>query len=82
MKNLEFAYHYLNFNGDHANVLPQSLHYKIRKNLANGFGKIDSDHECFEDMLWDWSHVRDSSEEALDKIAGAIRDFILFGKKL
>ena len=82
MENLKFAYHYLNGNGDHSEILPQKLQYKIRMNLADGFGKIDSDHEDFLSMLWDWSHVRDSSDEAIEKIAQAIRNFVLFGKQL
>ena len=77
MSDLTFIYHYLNFNGDHASVLPQSFQYSLRLNFANGFGKIDPGMDQFQEMLWDWSHVRDSSEEAIEKIADKIRKFVL-----
>ena len=78
MSDLKFIFHYLNFNGDHANVLPQNLQLKFRL-LADGFGKIDPSMDQFEDMIWDWSHIRDSSDEAIAKIADSIRKFVIFG---
>ena len=77
MENLKFAYHYLNFAGDYSSVLPDNVQFKIRFELANGFGQLDQDDPNLQDKVWDWSHVRDSSDEALDRIAGAIRSHVL-----
>ena len=46
---------------------------KHARTLADGFGKLDPHSPGYEDCLWDWSHVRDSSPEAVTHMA----DFLL-----
>lgn len=38
--------------------------------LADGFGTVD--REFAMEQSWDWSHVRDSSPEAIERMAAAI----------
>ena len=47
----------------------QELH--IRYFIADGFGNLseqDLDQEMIQDMMWDWSHVRDSSDGVFEQI--------------
>lgn len=39
--------------------------------LADGFGKVTLD--WLDEQAWDWSHVRDSSAEAISAIAAYLR---------
>lgn len=41
--------------------------------LADGFGKIDASTPGYAEMIWDWSHVRDSSDAAVQAMAAEIR---------
>lgn len=40
--------------------------------LADGFGRVDLRTLC-QDLCWDWSHVRDSSESAVEEMAAFLR---------
>jgi len=40
--------------------------------MADGFGKVDLRTLC-ETLCWDWSHVRDSSEQAVAEMAAFLR---------
>lgn len=42
--------------------------------VADGFGTMDVD--LARDQCWDWSHVRDSSPAAFERMAKAIRAFV------
>lgn len=43
------------------------------RRAADGFGAVYGfDNESL-DMLWDWSHVRDSTNEAIEKMAKLLR---------
>ena len=37
---------------------------------------VDHDNETIGEMLWDWSHVRDSSADAFDRMARAINEVV------
>ena len=82
MSDLEFISHYFKDGGTH--LIPIDFQYKfqiefqykMRLNYANGFGRIDPSMENFHDMIWDWSHIRDSSDEAIANIAEGIRRYI------
>jgi hypothetical protein len=54
-------------------ALPARTQVSVRE-LGDGFGSLRGPKtEAVLDMLWDWSHVRDSSPEAVAKMAGMIR---------
>ena len=60
----------LHFNGAEYGRLTnaQSLHVRV---LGDGFGKT-SNH----DLLWDWSHVRDSSDSAIDLMYARVQELL------
>lgn len=39
------------------------------RTLADGFGRLTPQDPNYEDCLWDWSHVRDSSQDAVIHMA-------------
>ena len=77
MNNLKYIWHFLNASGDHADLIPFDVQYTMIKNHADGFGKIDPSMENYQDMIWDWSHIRDSSEQALENLANEIANYVL-----
>lgn len=46
---------------------------KIARGLADGFGKLSITNPADADMLWDWSHVRDSSPQAFSSVVSFLR---------
>jgi len=62
---------YLHWNGTHSKVLTTRQQGQVRM-LADGFGKGVTDP----DLVWDWSHVRDSSESAITAMANKIKETI------
>ena len=65
------------------NLVFRALHYsgdlriegttrQIAWVLANGFGKMNI-HEIDTIIEWDWSHIRDSTPEAIEEIAAFLR---------
>ena len=75
------------YNGLHYNGLRQidaSVAATIRLKHADGFGRLEAEWDALKrddvagyqrvlDMVWDWSHVRDSGPESIRKMASAIR---------
>jgi len=63
----------LSTSGDFRDAFSPREQGRIRE-LADGFGNVRSlpAHQRF-DLVWDWSHVRDSSDEAVTKMAGVIK---------
>lgn len=69
---------YLHHSGERRNDLPVHVQAEIRLFHADGFGKLrnmaqDDPSVEVEVLVWDWSHVRDSSPEAVKAMADAIR---------
>lgn len=64
----------LHYNGDLRGCLTRSEALTAR-GLADGFGNLDEHDksETNQDMLWDWSHVRDSSPVAVYTMAAYLR---------
>jgi hypothetical protein len=58
----------LHWNGALRFEIGSELHSAVRS-LADGFGPNVTEP----DMFWDWSHVRDSSDEAFVAMAKALR---------
>lgn len=57
---------YLHYTGENHDRLSRSQ-WEGCWFLADGFGK-QMDRKFAEEQCWDWSHIRDSSEEALERI--------------
>ena len=68
LSNWELIVSFLHWNGSNAGELPDAVEISVRK-TADGFG---CDPEAF-GALFDWSHVRDSSDEAITRMAKIIR---------
>lgn len=62
-----FVVSFLHWNGKNYGKLTHAQEIRVRA-LADGFGP-GVDPETEPDMFWDWSHVRDSSEEAFVAMA-------------
>ena len=59
-----FLFGLLNHSGEFNDVLSGAEHDRAVA-LCDGFGKMDIATLRELDLTWDWSHVRDSSDEAL-----------------
>ena len=68
----KYVMKYLHWTGEKHDVLTDEQDSYLRYYLADGFGNLseqDLDREIIQDMMWDWSHVRDSSVQAFSKMA-------------
>lgn len=63
----EFVMSYLHSSGANRNVLTPAQQEVVRLE-GDGFGPTDD-----LDLVWDWSHVRDSSDEGFAAMAAMIR---------
>ena len=63
--NFTFIHSCLHYSGENYAKLTDQQQVAARR-LADGFGAGVTDP----DLLWDWSHVRDSSDEAIRLMAG------------
>ena len=75
----EYVVSFLHYTGDNNGLLNNTTETDIRFKYANGFGSlgmIDHDNETIAEMLGDWSHVRDSSDEAFENMAVAINEVV------
>jgi hypothetical protein len=64
-----FCVSYLHWSGLNNKVLTAKQQQEVRK-LGDGFGKGITDPN----LIWDWSHVRDSSPEAVTAMANKIKE--------
>ena len=69
MENREFVIEHLDYSGKYYGKLNDAEMLNCYK-LADGFGG------------WDWSHIRDSSAEAFDRIADYIRSLPEIGSEV
>ena len=75
----EYVVSFLHFTGENRNNISDAVNANVRYKYANGFGNLsESNHdvETIKDMLWDWSHVRDSSDEAFLAMATEINKWV------
>ena len=74
----DYVMSFLHYTGENtAQHISNQQEIDIRFYHADGFGNLsektnDTDSESLKDMLFDWSHVRDSSDEAFLAMAHAI----------
>lgn len=59
----------MHYSGEKYQAIPTGEHQAVRC-FADGFGPLPADHDAF----YDWSHVRDSSPEAVIGMYGALAD--------
>ena len=65
----QFVVEHMHYNGKHTNLVGNSLYMRVYLE-GDGFGIIDrgtARNACF-----DWSHIRDSSDEAFEAMANEI----------
>jgi len=58
---------FLHFDGKRCQDLTPHQHLHLFT-MADGYGKCSAQDLIANDLTWDWSHVRDSSDEALNVI--------------
>lgn len=58
----------LHHSGENNSALTPEQHQTVRR-AADGFGMVTGMDSESLDMLFDWSHVRDSSQKAIDRMA-------------
>jgi len=67
----KFVMDHLHWKGKRYGTLSDVQELHIRYFIADGFGNLseqDLDQEMILDMMWDWSHVRDSSDGVFEQI--------------
>jgi len=57
------VFHHLHFNGSKSHLLTNAEQWRIYVQIADGFGKMSK--KFHEKNGWDWSHIRESSYEAI-----------------
>jgi hypothetical protein len=63
---------FLHYEGKHRDLLNELQQAKVRLE-GNGFGDLKG-AQLATDLLWDWSHVRDSDDRHVFAMAAKIRD--------
>lgn len=67
---------YLYHGGDKRHVLTDPQHVALFA-LGDGYGRMTAAQLRAEGLEWDWSHVRDSSLEALEAMVEALRRLLV-----
>ena len=73
----DYVMSFLHYTGENTEHINNQQDGDIRFYHADGFGNLsektnNTDSELLKDMLFDWSHIRDSSDEAFLAMAHAI----------
>lgn len=63
----EFICSYLHHSGRDCRVLTEDQH-NFLFSLGDGYGRKRIEQLKADRLTWDWSHIRDSSDEALEEI--------------
>ena len=66
---------YLHFNGDRVNDLSYGQHLWVVSH-CDGYGELSIREIMAMDVAYDWSHVRDSSEDAINATYRALLTLI------
>lgn len=64
---------FLHWDGEFHHTMSREDQDRVRRLYADGFGRRQSNP----DLVWDWSHVRDSSLEAVKDMADEIRAMVV-----
>jgi hypothetical protein len=73
LSNWDLIVSFLHPSGENYNSLPLDLEKAVRR-TADGFGQITGLCSNSIELLFDWSHIRDSSEKAINRMAYLIRE--------
>jgi len=81
-KDYQLVVEYLHYDGEHYHdiTVPQQAAVRL---AGNGFGDLASRCDrggAYPEVLWDWSHVRDSNEDGIRAMAAKIRAILKEGK--
>ena len=82
----DYVMSFLHHTGENTKHITDKQATDIKFYHADGFGKLtelptEYNSELLQDMLFDWSHVRDSSDEAFLAMAKAINDCVSYEAK-
>lgn len=72
--NWDLIVRYMHYKGDKRDVLPEDIMWKIYC-AADGFGRLPPRELEQINGGWDWSHIRDSSEQAINLMSAIIRRY-------
>ena len=75
MSDRELAWNCLDFTGMFHSIIPPESQWHAYC-LCDGFGKMTSEQLRGINGGWDWSHVRDSSDEAMKECAQFLREYL------
>jgi hypothetical protein len=70
---------FLHYTGENTKHINNTIDADVRFLHADGFGNLSEqnhDRETITEMLFDWSHVRDSSDEAFEAMANALSEAV------
>ena len=65
----------LHHSGELAGKLSDREQETVRL-AADGFPMVAELGSEFSDLIWEWSHIRDSSDKAISRMADLCRDFL------
>jgi hypothetical protein len=74
MDDFELCRKYLYHSSD--NMIPEKDCYCSIFEKGDGYGELTANQLSEMELWYDWSHVRDSSEEAIHKMAVMIREYL------
>jgi hypothetical protein len=82
----DYVMSFLHYTGENTKHITDKQATDIKFYHADGFGNLSEqtnnlDSELLKDMLFDWSHVRDSSDEAFLAMAKAINNCVSYEAK-
>ena len=69
---MRFLHRWLHFGSPDANGL-NVQHHNTAFALCDGYGNLTVPQLVADGLTWDWSHVRDSSPEAIDRAINYLR---------
>ena len=75
----DLIYEYLFSQGVPHKLLPEAQ-VEVCYSKADGYGNLTRSELIVRDLVWDWSHIRDSSEKALDQVATTLKEFIKYNE--
>lgn len=65
------------YHGSPAAATLDHTKHRVLMCLCNGYGQLTSIELIEQGLMWDWSHVRDSDTEALQKVYDKLKEWNL-----
>lgn len=73
----KFVVSFLHYNGENKSLISPKQYRELFQ-MGDGFGEMTPEQLTEFDLWGDWSHIRDSSDEAIEKIYNKLAEW--FGK--